>query len=96
MHARVTTFSMDASRYDEIMGVLEGVRDQINALPGLVSMTNTMDRESGEGVVVAIYEDADTANANIEKVQEIWSNFAQYMTSEPKRAVHEVIHTYSR
>lgn len=95
MHARVTTFTMDVSRYDEIKGVLEGIKDQIDSLPGLVQMTNTMDRETGEGTVVAIYTDADAANANMENVQAIWGNFADYMTSEPKRAIHEVIHMYS-
>ncbi len=95
MHARVTSFTMDPSRYDEIKEVLDGVKDQIDSLPGLVQMTNTMDRETGEGTVLAIYNDAESANANNDKVQAIWANFADYMTSEPKRAIHEVIHMYS-
>lgn len=95
MHARVTNFTMDASRYDEIMSVFEGVKSQINSLPGLLHMTNTMDRSTGAGTVTAVYEDEEAANENMDKVQAIWANFAEFMTSEPERSVHEVIHIYS-
>ncbi len=95
MHARVTSFTMDASRYDEIMDVFEGVKSQIDSLPGLLHMTNTMDRSTGAGTVTAVYENEESANENMDKVQAIWANFAEFMTSEPERSVHEVIHIYS-
>ncbi|MDH3691447.1 MAG: hypothetical protein OEU36_18560 [Gammaproteobacteria bacterium] len=96
MYARVTKFSMNMQKFEESMNLLEEIRGQINAIPGLISIVHTVQRDTGNGMTVAVYPDEAVANAALETVKGIWGRFAEFMTGPPEMTGYEVIHHHHK
>lgn len=83
----------DGSR-DSAMEILDGLKGEIMALPGMHQFINTMD-DDGSGHIVALVESRETSEANAPRVQEIWGAFADLLESAPAMEGHDVIANWS-
>ena len=92
MFARVTKFSTDMQKFDEMMALLDEVRGEINAIPGLISIVQTIQRDTGDGVLVAVYPDQATADAALNQIKGIWGRFAGFLNGPPDMGNYEVLH----
>ncbi len=90
MFARITKYKMKAGSRDEAQALLEKLKDQIMALPGLINFTNMMN-EDGTGYVVSLVTDQATSDANADKVQMIWGQFADFLEAVPVPEGYDVI-----
>ena len=91
MQARVVTYTLKSDTWDEALAALDGVVGTIEAFPGLRSWVNAADRETGEGVAVAVFETSEALEAATPQVNEILGGFAQYMSSPPSIAIRDVL-----
>ena len=83
MYYRITKLFWDASRKEEIMAKMESLRDDLKTL-NAHSITEV---EVGEGVsmTVGVYNSKEDADKAVPRVQEIMSDFVEFMIvpSEP-------------
>ena len=83
MYYRITKLFWDASRKEEIMAKMESLRDDLKTL-NAHSITEV---EIGEGVsmTVGVYNSKEDADKAVPRVQEIMSDFVEFMIvpSEP-------------
>jgi hypothetical protein len=77
--------------WDEAVAALDGIVGQIEAFPGLRSWVNAADRETGEGIAVAVFESSEALEAVTPQVNEILAGFGQYMSSPPSIAIRDVL-----
>ena len=89
MYYRITKLFWDASRKEEIMAKMESLRDDLKTL-NAHSITEV---EVGEGVsiTVGVYNSKEDADKAIPRVQEIMSDFGEFMTAPPKPNENEVL-----
>lgn len=88
MYVRVTTFQVDTSRLGELDAKVEKLSHLIKALPGMVDAYATW-RDDGQGVVVAIYESRDHAEAAMRRLQVIWGTLADLLTAPPRTDAYD-------
>ena len=62
--------------------LLEQLKPQILAMPGVLRFINAVD-DTGAGYVVSVVESKESSEANTEAVQAMWSNFAQFLEEPP-------------
>ena len=89
MYYRITKLFWDASRKEEIMAKMESLRDDLKTL-NAHSITEV---EVGEGVsiTVGVYNSKEDADKAIPRVQEIMSDFGEFMTAPPEPHEGEVL-----
>ena len=68
MFARVTRYRMKPDSVAAATALLETLKPQIMALPGLLNFINVMN-DDGNGYVVSVLESEEMANANLDQVQ---------------------------
>ncbi|WP_298836205.1 hypothetical protein [uncultured Roseobacter sp.] len=90
MFARVTHYKMKAASVAPATALLEQMKPQIMALPGLIRFINTMNSD-GSGCVISIVESREASDANAENVAKLWSAFADHLESAPSAEGFEVI-----
>ena len=67
----VTRFSVDPGKVDEILGAFKSeVLPQIKAAPGFRSLRNMMNRQTGEGLVGAVWDDEESMQAAAKRAME--------------------------
>ena len=67
MYVRVTSFKVDPSRLPELSAKIEEMGPRAKALPGMVDAYAAW-RADGQGVLVAIYESKETADAAVARI----------------------------
>ena len=95
MYARITNYKMKPESIDAAMALLEQLKPQILALPGMVRFINAHD-ETGAGYVISLVDSKETADANADAVQAIWANFADHLESIPSPQGSGVIADWTR
>ena len=84
MYIRVTTYGFDESRFDEfLVKADETLRDNLKAIAGLDSVHSCRIGE-GQGMIVANYDSEASAVAAQPRIQAIFGEMAEYMTSPPE------------
>lgn len=94
MFVRVTPYKMKPGSIDAGKALLEQLRPQIMAMPGLVQFVNSVN-EDGSGCVVAMIESREIAEANAEKVMAIWAQFAEHLEAVPTPQGYDVFANWS-
>ena len=94
MFVRITEYKMKAGSRDAAMEIMERVKGDILAMPGIHQFVNGMD-DDGSGHIVVLSESRETSEANASRVKEIWANFADLLESAPTMVGHDVIANWS-
>lgn len=90
MFARITKYKMKPGSRDEATALMEKLKPQIMALPGIKQFINVMN-DDGTGYVVSLVESKAKSDANAEKVREIWANFGPFLEAMPNPEGYDVI-----
>ena len=84
MYLRVTTYGFDESRFDEfLVKADETLRDALKTIAGLESVHSCRIGE-GQGMIVASYDSEASAAAAQPKIQALFGELAEFMTSPPE------------
>ena len=84
MHARVTTFSADASRLAEANRISEAeIIPRLREQPGFHAIYVLVDRDSGEGLVVTIWDSAEREGASRGTVAQSFARLGGILTGPP-------------
>ena len=84
MYIRVTTYGFDESRFDEFLVKADAtLRDDLKAIAGLDSVQSCRIGE-GQGMIVANYDSEASAVAAQRRIQAIFGEMAEFMTSPPE------------
>jgi hypothetical protein len=89
MFARITHFKMKKASIDKSKALLETLKPQILALPGMKQFINTMN-DDGSGCVISLVESRATSEANQKAVAALWANFSEHLEAPPKAEGFEV------
>ena len=90
MVARITKYKVRAAARDEAIEILNSLKKRIMSLQGMQQFINTMNPD-GSGYVITLVRSAEDVEKNESDAQEIWSNFGQFLESEPMPEDFEVI-----
>lgn len=82
MFARVSKYRMKKESVEAARALLDQLKPQIMALPGMKSFTNVMN-DDGNGYVVAVVESEEISIANQDKVAALWAKFADHLAEPP-------------
>jgi hypothetical protein len=88
MYARVTNFKVDPSRLPELSAKIEEMGPRAKALPGMIDAYAAW-RADGQGVLVAIYQSKESADAAVARIQAIWGNLAGLVSGAPRTDAYE-------
>ena len=69
---------------------VEGKREQIMAIPGMVSCQVFWNAD-GSGVTFAVYESEAAANASAAQIQAIWSDLASMLSAPPETVTYSEV-----
>ncbi len=94
MYARITTYKMKPGSRDAATGVMNGLKADILALPGMVRFINVMD-DNGAGYIIALSKNETTDEATLAKIKALWGNFADLLEGPPERSDYDVIADWS-
>ena len=84
MYLRVTTYGFEESRFDEFLVKADAtLRDNLKAIAGLDSVHSCRIGE-GQGMIVASYDSEASALAAQPRIQAIFGEMAEFMTSPPE------------
>lgn len=90
MYARITTFRVHPEKIDDARALAEEMKPEIMAIPGIKYWFDT-GNEDGNGVVIAIYETTEAAEAAAKTASAMFGRFAEFMESEPQSQGFEVL-----
>jgi hypothetical protein len=90
MYTRVTTYNVDPSKVDEATAGMEGIKKKIQSISGLQVCISSM-QSSGRGVVTAVYDSQESADAALPIVREVWSNFGDLLLGAPDSEGYEMV-----
>ena len=90
MFARLTAYQMRQGAKEEATDVMNSLREQIMAMPGILEFTNILGTD-GAGYILTIAESEAQSNANAAKTAALWAKFAPYMVALPKAQGYEVM-----
>lgn len=94
MHARITHYKMKDGARDEAVAIMNRIRDDIMALPGMQHFINAGNAD-GSGYIVALVTDKATSDANMDKVAALWANFSQLLEAKPEAEGFDVLANWS-
>ena len=84
MYLRVTTYGFDESRFDEFLVKADAtLRDNLKAIAGLESVHSCRIGD-GQGMIVASYDSEASAVAAQPRIQAVFGEMAEFMTSPPE------------
>ena len=84
MYIRVTTYGFDENRFDEFLVKADAtLRDNLKAIAGLESVHSCRIGE-GQGMIVASYDSEASAVAAQPRIQAVFGEMAEFMTSPPE------------
>ncbi len=82
MFYRVTRYEFPEGRQGDIAAWADTKTEQVRAIDGLVSV-DVFNASSGEGVIVAAYEDENSYDAASSTITEVLGELAQFLTGPP-------------
>lgn len=88
MYVRVTTFTVDPARLQELPAKIEEMSPRAKALPGMVDAYAAW-RGDGQGVVVAIYRSKEDADRAVTRIQALWGDLAGLLKGAPRTDAYE-------
>ena len=97
MFARITKYRMKPESIDAAMALLDELKPQIMAMPGMLNFINVMNddgngyNDDGNGYVVSVVESEEVSNANQERVMALWGQFADHLAGPPEMEGFNVI-----
>ena len=83
MHYRITSFSFDPDREDDVMAVAHAAADELKAIVGMQSAVIVRVGD-GKTMTIAAYDTEDSAVAAQPKIQSILSQLAGMLTAPPE------------
>ena len=90
MYIRITTFSYDPDREDELIAIADAARDEMKDIEGLQSIRGVRVTD-GKFVVGASYDTEESASAAMPKIQSILGKLAAVLTAPPEMQEGPVI-----
>lgn len=90
MFARVTRYRMKPEAVEAAVQKVKSMKPQIMALPGMINFINVIN-DDGNGYVISVVDSEETSNANQDKVQAIWAQFADDLAEAPVAEGYSVI-----
>lgn len=90
MIARITPYQMKQGAREPATELMNSLRDQIMALPGMLRFINVMNAD-GTGYVIAIVDSPESINRSQEKVRAIWSRFSDHLEHMPVPHIFEIV-----
>ncbi|MGL4279858.1 MAG: hypothetical protein ACRCS0_05790 [Albidovulum sp.] len=94
MFARVTQYKLKPGSMAEATKLVDTLRGQIMALPGLKQFINVA-KPDGSGYVISLSESEAVANGNAARVAEIWGAFGKHLEAPPKPDGYDVLANWS-
>ena len=93
MFARVTRFEMDVNRQDEASHISDTqIRPGVRQEPGFKHMYALVDRQTGSGMVVTVWNSQADEEASRKKVGQYFAKLGDVLTAPPQRSeVYDVI-----
>ena len=83
MYYRMTTFSYDPVREDEVIALADSIRDEMRVIDGLQSACSVRIAE-GKSVTIGVYDTAESAAAAQPKVGELLGRLADLINAPPE------------
>jgi len=80
MYLRVSRVHFDSAKYDEMLPLVQQVPGAVQGLPGNQSVSIGMDRATGSGNVVSIWDTAEHAGFNRETAPKLGEVVRKIMT----------------
>ena len=90
MYIRITTFSYDPDREDELIAIADAARDEMKDIEGLQSIRGVR-VANGKFVVCAPYDTEASASAAMPKIQAILGKLATVLNAPPETQEGPVI-----
>jgi len=87
MYARLTHFKVDPSRLPELSAKIEEMGPRAKALPGMIDVYVAW-RPDGQGVVVALYESKGAADRAVTRIEALWGDLVNMLSSAPRTEVY--------
>ena len=94
MQARITRFKMKAEATEAARALMERLKDDIMALPGMRQCVTVMN-EDGSGFVISLIDAAGTSPESVDRVRAIWHRFQDHLESMPSPEIFEVAADWS-
>jgi hypothetical protein len=94
MHARITRYKMKPASTEAATKLLNELKSEIMALPGIRHFYNVMD-ENGAGYVISFIEPSEVASDSPERVKAIWAKFGDMLEAMPTPETYGVIADWS-
>lgn len=91
MYARVSRYQMKSGSFEEAQRMVESMRPQIKAIPGIRDWLNVGRADDGKGVVIALYDSKEAAEAALEAAGTIWAQFADHLAEQPEIEGYDVV-----
>lgn len=91
MYARVSRYQMKSGSFEEAQRMVESMRPQIKAIPGIRDWLNVGRADDGKGVVIALYDSKEAAEAALGSARQIWAQFADHLAAEPEVEAYDVV-----
>ena len=91
MLARVSRWKIKDGSYDAVMEIVNGsIRDAITGIDGLEKCIATLNRDTNEGVTIAVYRDQVAIDTAQETIGQVWGSLADHLAGPPEIEMHEV------
>ena len=92
MYSSVTSLRVDPSNVDEMIRIYQEAADVLHRLHGLKDSRLMVDRSTGKGLVVAVWESKDDIKAfeNNSVFKEAMAGLGSILTAPPSREYYEV------
>jgi len=88
-YARITKFKMKARSIDTAIERMEGMKQKILGLPGVLQFINAAN-DDGSGYVISIVESKEIADSNTEALMAVWGAFADLLEEMPTPEGYEL------
>ena len=90
MYARVTKYRMKPEAMNDSIALLQELKPQIMALPGMIHFINVAN-EDGNGYVIVLVESKEISDANKDSVAQIWARFGDLLAAPPEPVGYDVL-----
>ncbi len=90
MQARITRFKMKPEGVSEARALMEGLRAEIMAQPGIRACLVAMN-DDGSGHVVAMIDADGGSPAAVDGVRAIWHRFHDYLERVPEPEIFDIL-----
>jgi len=90
MQSRITRFKMKPDSTDEARALMEDLRAEIMAQPGMRHCLIVMN-DDGAGYVISAIEAAGSSPEGVDRVRALWHKFADHLEAVPVPEIFEVI-----